>query len=112
MVLNSLPVKLPVRVPQPAERGFVLAGQPVVEVDQRVVTLHVLVQSSFEIPETRHLHITKSHGATLEVTCSASLRTPCALLLLQCSVSQRSRYAPLSIIHADVEAHSHRLVWG
>lgn len=47
---DSLPVKLSVGVSQPAQRRFVLAGQPVVEVDQGVVALYVLVQSSFKIP--------------------------------------------------------------
>lgn len=53
MSLSSLSVKLPVGVSQPAERGFVFTGQPVMEVDQSVVTFHILIQGSFEVPVQR-----------------------------------------------------------
>lgn len=45
-----LSVKLPVGVPQPTERRLVFTGQPMMEVDECVVTLHVLIQGSFQVP--------------------------------------------------------------
>lgn len=40
---NPLAVELAVGVPEPAERGLVVAGEAMVQVQQRVVALHVLV---------------------------------------------------------------------
>lgn len=51
MCWRLLSVKLPVCIPHPAEGRFVFTGQPVVKVDQSVVTFHILIQGSFEIPE-------------------------------------------------------------
>lgn len=48
--VDLLPVKLPVGIPKPAEGRLVLAGEPMVEVDEGVVTLHILVQSVLQIP--------------------------------------------------------------
>lgn len=47
---NPLAVKLPVGVPEPAEGRLVVAGQAVVQVEQRVVTLHILVQCVLQVP--------------------------------------------------------------
>ena len=47
---NPLAVKLPVGVPEPAEGGLVVAGQAVVQVEQRVVALHILVQGVLQVP--------------------------------------------------------------
>ena len=48
--MSLLSVKLPVCVPQPAERWFVFTGQPMMEIDQSVVTFNILIQGSFKIP--------------------------------------------------------------
>lgn len=50
MSFSLLSVKLPVRISEPAERWFVFTGQPVMEIDQSVVTFHILIQCSFKIP--------------------------------------------------------------
>lgn len=50
MCWRLLSVKLPVYIPHPAEGRFVFTGQPVMKVDQSIVTLHILIQCSFEIP--------------------------------------------------------------
>ena len=47
---DVLPVKLLVGFSHPAQGRLVLSRQPVVEVDERVVALHVLVQGSLQIP--------------------------------------------------------------
>ena len=47
---DILPVKLAVSVSYPAEGGLVLAGQSMVEVDEGVVTLHILVQRGLQVP--------------------------------------------------------------
>ena len=46
---NSLPAKCFVGFPQPAERQLVLAVQTVMEVEQRVVRLHKLVQGMHQV---------------------------------------------------------------
>jgi len=51
----SLAIKFPVGIPQPAQGWLVLTGQAMVQVHQRVITLHVLVQCEFQIPEKRQL---------------------------------------------------------
>lgn len=53
---NPLAVKLAVGVPEPAERGLVVAGQAVVQVEQRIVALHVLVQRVLQVPTRAKPH--------------------------------------------------------
>ena len=50
MYCNSLSVQLPVDLTEPTESWLVGAVEPVMEVDQRVVLLHILVQSVLEVP--------------------------------------------------------------
>lgn len=50
-VLLILAVKLPVGVTEPAEGGLVVTGQAVVQIQQRVVTLHILVQGVLQVPQ-------------------------------------------------------------
>lgn len=51
----SLAIKFPVGIPQPAQGWLVLTGQAMVQVHQRVITLHILVQCEFQVPEKRQL---------------------------------------------------------
>lgn len=49
----SLAIKFPVGVSQPAQGWLVLTGQAVVQIHQCVITLHILVQCEFQVPENR-----------------------------------------------------------
>lgn len=51
----SLAIKFPVGIPQPAQGWLVLTGQAMVQVHQCVITLHILVQCEFQVPEKRQL---------------------------------------------------------
>lgn len=51
----SLAIKFPVGIPQPAQGWLVLTGQAMMQVHQCVITLHILVQCEFQVPEKRQL---------------------------------------------------------
>lgn len=51
----SLAIEFPVGIPQPAQGWLVLTGQAMVQVHQCVITLHILVQREFQVPEKRQL---------------------------------------------------------
>lgn len=55
--LYSLAIKFPVGIPQPAQGRLVLTGQAMVQVHQSVVTLHILVQCEFQVPEKKELNL-------------------------------------------------------
>lgn len=50
MLLDSLSVKLPVSFSKPAERWLVFTSQPMMKVDQSVVTFNILVQCFLKVP--------------------------------------------------------------
>lgn len=84
---NPLAVKLAVGVPEPAEGGLVVAGQAMVQVEQRVVTLYILVQGVLQVPtrEKPRSALPRVRRGPLPRSCACPPAPPlCCLLWLGC----------------------------
>ena len=57
MITILLAVKLAVSLPQPSKRRSTLCGKTVMEVHERVVVLHILVQSVSQIAGTCNIAV-------------------------------------------------------